>query len=57
MNLEPTNCQICDVSLDSGYCYQYEEDKIVRATCHKCDRKETFDLYKKDKRLTLRLTN
>lgn len=55
MNPEPTNCQICDASLDNGYCYQYEGDKIVRATCHKCDRKETFELYKKDKRLTSRL--
>lgn len=55
MNPEPTNCDVCQASLDNGYSFQYKGDKLVRTLCFKCDRMETFDLYKKDKRLSMRL--
>jgi hypothetical protein len=38
--VEPTHCDTCPASLERGYSYVYEGEKLVRAICFDCDRKE-----------------
>lgn len=52
---EPTNCDTCQASLERGYNYLYKEDKIVKATCFDCNRKDILQEYIKTKRLSARL--
>lgn len=52
---EPTNCDTCNASLDSYWHYEYKDDKIVKATCRDCNRKDMLQEYRQTKRLRSRL--
>lgn len=52
---EPTNCDTCQSSLDNGYSYRYEGDKLVKALCFKCAKNENIQEYLKTKVLSSRL--
>ena len=52
---EPTHCDICKVSLERGYSYRYQGDKLVSAYCFDCDNQERFNNYVKTQILTMSL--
>jgi len=55
MNKEPSNCDLCNASLDNGYCYTYKGSELVGAHCFECDRLKVLQEYKETRILKTRL--
>ena len=50
--MEPTNCDLCQTSLERGSCNTYEDSKLVQSLCFNCNDEQTFLDYLSDKKLT-----
>ena len=55
MDKEPTNCELCNSSLEYGYCYTCDGSELVGVHCFDCDRLKVLQEYKETKVLKTKL--